>query len=74
MWFLVKPSLGLMRGGSVGLFTALKSASLYHNHSAMGVLKKKLSMTLVKDDKADFVHGRLLQWGFVVGKRDWTQF
>ena len=27
-----------------------------------------------KDDKADFVHGRLPQWGFVVGKRDRTQF
>lgn len=70
MWFQVKSSLGLMHGGSLGLFTA----SLYHNHSAMGVLKKKLSMALVKDDKADFVHGRLLQWGFVVGKRDQTQF
>lgn len=36
-------------------------------------IKEKVFMTLVKDHKADCIQGRLLQWGFVVGKRDWTQ-
>lgn len=36
------------------------------------MLKKESFMTLVKDDKADFV-GEQLQWGFVVGKRDGAQ-
>lgn len=36
-------------------------------------VKEKLFMTLIKDHKADFIQGRLLKWGFVVGKRDWTQ-
>ena len=26
------------------------------------------------NDKADFVHGRVPQWGFVVGRRDRAQF
>lgn len=30
-------------------------------------------MTLVKDDKADFIQGKLVQWGFVVGQRNRTQ-
>lgn len=37
------------------------------------MLKKESFMTLVKDDKADFVEGEQLQWGFVVGKRDGAQ-
>ena len=34
---------------------------------------EKLSMTLVKVGKADFVQAVPLPWAFVEGKRDWTQ-
>lgn len=32
------------------------------------ILNRKSFMTLVKNIKADFIQGRILQWGFVVGE------
>lgn len=37
------------------------------------VLQKKISMSFAKDAKANLIQGSLLQWGFVLGKRDRTQ-
>lgn len=30
-------------------------------------------MIPVKDGKEGFIQGEVIQWGFVVGERDWTQ-